>query len=450
MTDIIALLACLDQSTDKTTLRQLSRMVLAMLTMTGRVTMLGISRWSEKGGSYRTVQRFFAKTVPWASLLWLLFRHHILRAGGEYIAAGDETVVTKAGKETHGLDRFYSSVFGRPVPGLAFFVLSLVSVEERRSYPLVVEQRIRSDEEKQATLSKHKPVKAAKHKKGKPGRPKGSKNKDKTQIEWTPELLLIAAMLKQLLARVVSSCPISYLVLDGHFGNNNALQMVVQSTHLHLISKLRQDAALYFLYEGPQKKKGPRRRYGAKLNYQDIPQHYLVASRQEDQIQTLIYQTTMLHKCFAQPLNVVIVVKYNLATGARGHALLFSSDLSLDYDKLVDYYILRFQLEFNFRDAKQFWGLEDFMNTHQTPVTNAVNLAFFMVNLSHLLLRHMRQDDPEAGILDLKAWFRGRRYAIETLNLLPVQPTPFLSDQIVRIVASLGRIHRPENAYSKP
>jgi putative transposase len=28
----------------------------------------------------------------------------------------------------------------------------------------------------------------------------------------------------------------------------------------------------------------------------------------------------------------------------------------------VDYYSLRFQIEFNFRDAKQYWGLEDFMN----------------------------------------------------------------------------------------
>jgi putative transposase len=448
MTDIIALLACVDQCADKTTLRQLSRIVLALLTMTGRVTMLGLSRWTEKGGSYRTVQRFFAKTLPWASLLWLLFRHHILRQGGEYIAAGDETVVTKAGKETHGLDRFYASVFGRPVPGLAFFVLSLISVAERRSYPLLVAQRLRSDEEKQATQSKQKPAKAA-TKKGKPGRPKGSQNKDKTRIEWTPELRLIQSMLQQLLDLLLGSCPIAYLVLDGHFGHNNALQMVRQATPWHLISKLRHDAALYFLYDGPQKKKGPRRRYGAKINYQDIPQPYLVATTQEDKIQTLTYQATMLHKSFAQPLNVVIVVKINLATGARGHAVLFSSDLSLKHDKLVDYYILRFQLEFNFRDAKQFWGLEDFMNTHETPVTNAVNLAFLMVTLSHLLLRQLRQADPEAGILDLKAFFRGRRYAIETLNLLPDPPTAFISDQIVRIVATLGSIHRQSDALSK-
>jgi len=51
-----------------TTLRQWSRIALAMLVMTGRVTMLGLSQWAGKGGSYRTVQRFFATVIPWATL----------------------------------------------------------------------------------------------------------------------------------------------------------------------------------------------------------------------------------------------------------------------------------------------------------------------------------------------------------------------------------------------
>jgi len=39
--------------------------------------------------------------------------------------------------------------------------------------------------------------------------------------------------------------------------------------------------------------------------------------------------------------------------------LLFSDDLTLASETLIDYYSLRFQIEFNFRDAKQYWGLED-------------------------------------------------------------------------------------------
>ncbi len=48
--DIMAFLICLDNCIDKTTLRRLTTIVDAMLSMTGRVTMLGISRWTEQGG----------------------------------------------------------------------------------------------------------------------------------------------------------------------------------------------------------------------------------------------------------------------------------------------------------------------------------------------------------------------------------------------------------------
>ena len=70
------------------------------------------------------------------------------------LVAGDEVIVTKAGKSTHGLDRFFASLYGKPVPGLAFFTLSLVSVQARHAFPLRVEQVVRSDAEKAASKAK--------------------------------------------------------------------------------------------------------------------------------------------------------------------------------------------------------------------------------------------------------------------------------------------------------
>jgi hypothetical protein len=70
--------------------------------------------------------------------------------------------------------------------------------------------------------------------------------------------------------------------------------------------------------------------------------------------------------------NVAIILKTNLDTQAQAHVILFSTDLDLAYDKIIEFYSLRFQIEFNLRDAKQYWGLEDFMNVKETAVTNAV------------------------------------------------------------------------------
>lgn len=452
MNDIVALLACLAPTMTTTTLRQVVAVVTAMLTMTGRVTMLGVSRWTEGGGSYRTVQRLYYSALPWGMMFWLFFQHHLWKPDGEYVLAGDESIVTKAGKQTYGLDRFFSSLYEKAVPGLSFFALSLVSIQERRSYPVLVEQRVRSEAEKAAARvkAKQKQAKASAPAVKRPaGRPTGSKNKDKTQVELTPELCLIQRMVQSLLGRVKGILPLTYLVLDGHFGNNAALQMTRQCD-LHLISKLRHDAKLYFPYDGPYQGRGPHRQYGDKLNLKDIPVKYLRHVSHEGDIQTCIYQMTLLHHDFAQTLNVVLLLKTNLKTHAQAHVLLFSADLELPFDRLIDFYQLRFQIEFNFRDAKQFWGLEDFMNITPTAVTNAANLALFRVNVAHVLLALFRQLHPNAGVLDLKAHFRGRRYVSETLNLLPEMPDPILLAQVFDTVAQLGSIHPVEPCFNSP
>jgi putative transposase len=421
---------------------------LAMLVMTGRVTMLGLSRWAGKGGSYRTVQRFFSTVIPWATLFWVFFRQHVYRPEDVYLLAGDEVVATKAGKHTHGLDRFFASLYGKPVPGLAFFTLSLVSTKERRSFPLRVEQVVRSDAEKAASKAKadakkHKPSTA----KRRPGRPKGSKNTPKAVVTLTPELQRITGMLDALLQLIAGFLPLTYLLLDGHFGNHNALHMARQS-HLHLISKLRCDAALYLPYTGPYAGRGPHRKYGSKLDYDHLPEKYHKETTVEGHIETRLYQAQLLHKEFVQPLNVVIIAKTNLHTQARAHVLLFSSDLELAYTPLVDYYSLRFQIEFNFRDAKQYWGLEDFMNVTPTGVTNAANLSLFMVNVSYRLQADMRQRDPDYSVLDLKADCRGYKYVEETIKMLPEKPEPVLLEQILNKVACLGRIHAAQPSFS--
>ncbi|MBN2389749.1 MAG: IS4 family transposase, partial [Anaerolineae bacterium] len=106
--------------------------------------------------------------------------------------------------------------------------------------------------------------------------------------------------------------------------------------------------------------------------------------------------------------------------------------------------------EFNFRDAKQYWGLDDFMNVKPTPVTNAANLALFMVNVAHRLLLDLHVQHPRASVLDLKAWFRGRKYVSETLKFLPEMPEPILLARIYAHITALGCIHQPEPVLDSP
>lgn len=249
-------------------------------------------------------------------------------------------------------------------------------------------------------------------------------------------------MLKAQLQLIAGAAALASLAVDGHFGTSPALQMVLECG-LQLISKLRSDAALFFPYDGLYQGRGPRRKYGDKLNVGAIPEQFLRQRSEEDGSESCVYQAEMLHKEFGQPLNVMVSVKTNLATGARAHVLLFSSDLSLCFEKLVAYSSLRFQIEFRFRDAKQHWGLEDFMTVTARGVSNAANLSLFMLSLSAVLLRDARESDPHCSVLDLKASYRGSRYVAELLKLLPEKLNEGLIARIVCRVASLGRIHPP-------
>lgn len=447
MLDIMMVLGSVSQCLDATTLRRLTRITDAMLSMTGRVTMLGLSRWTGPGGSYRTVQRFFCSRLNWCGLQWALIRCHLLADDDVILVSGDDVVATKSGQTTYGLDRFFSSIYGKVVPGLCFLCVSLLSVKRRTSYPVMMEQHHEGLKDKSSeTGKKPSPKKRSTKKKSakKRGRPKGSRNQNRREVELSAYLLFVQDTLTRLLKLIGDRIRAIYFVFDGAFGHNDALQMVRQ-TGLHLISKLRHDSALYFPYEGPYSGRGKPRKYGKKLNYHDISDLYLKECSIEKDIETKIYQMTLWHKKFADLLNIVVIVKTNLKTQKVAHVVLFSSDLGLSYDLLIDYYRLRFQIEFNFRDAKQYWGLEDFMVVNETPVYNSANLAMFMVNVSQALMRPMRRDWPELSVNDLKTCFRSRKYVIETLKLLPEMPEPIFIEQVIAKVAQLGRInHRAE------
>ena len=148
-------------------------------------------------------------------------------------------MITKAGEKTYGLDYFFSGLLKKTVPGLSFFTLALISVKQRRSYPVCMEQTVRTVEEKAASQAKKQAEKAKPEgPKRKPGRPKGSRNKNKAEVILNPELQRIQKMLQVFLIATQGTLHLTYLVLDGHFGNHPALHMVRQC-QLHLISKLR-------------------------------------------------------------------------------------------------------------------------------------------------------------------------------------------------------------------
>ena len=80
MSEIIPLFVCLTPHLTSTSLNQMSHIIFAMLCISGRVTTLGLSRWSASGGSCWTLQRWYQTRLDRAMLLWVVVRTHLLKA----------------------------------------------------------------------------------------------------------------------------------------------------------------------------------------------------------------------------------------------------------------------------------------------------------------------------------------------------------------------------------
>ena len=205
---------------------------------------------------------------------------------------------------------------------MEFFVFSLVDVVERRAYPVAVGQTIRSAAEKAAARQRRKKKRTrrgAKNKKA-AGRKKGSVNKDKNELNLSPELERINKLLAGVLKLLRVFVKVEYLALDAHFGHHQAVLMALEND-LHLISKMRRDAALVEKYDGGYGGRGAKKKYGKRLKYDLLPTKYLRHSERAGEIITNYYQGLFLHREFGREINVVILVKMNLKTKKAGHVI---------------------------------------------------------------------------------------------------------------------------------
>jgi len=385
--------------------------------------MLGISRWNEEY-SYKTIERFFDKRLDWLGIKWELIKRVI---GKEVILVADESTVSKSGKKSYGLGYFYSGLQNRPIKGISFLSFSLVDVQSRRAYPLFTKQ-----------MKKQKKEESKREVKKKVGRPKGSKNKNSKDKRLKGTFRVVSYFLKIIL-KVIKLPSLRYFVYDGAFGNNAGVQ-ATRKSGLHLISKLKKNSALYFKCTKKRKGRGRPSLYGEKIDVSTLPKKYLKDTKIDKDIEIKFYQFEALHKTISDSLNIVIIYSKNLKTKKETHTILFSTDLKQEFQKIRDYYSLRFQIEFNFRDAKQFFGLEDFMNIKKRRIHNFANLSMFMNSLSYLV--HKKSGFSNYSVNDLKSIFVAERYTREVLKLYGQNVDDILINEAISKVSSFSLIHR--------
>jgi hypothetical protein len=200
---------------------------------------------------------------------------------------------------------------------------------------------------------------------------------------------------------------IKYLVADGYFAKEKFVNGVTDASHLHVISKFRQDANLRYAYNGPKKSgKGRPKQYGGKVNTNCIDRRRIRYCFNIDEdacvFSGIVYSISLKRK-----VRIVYIENYGIDGYAQSHAILFSTDLALSPQKILLYYKHRFQIEFLFRDAKNYTGLEHCQARSTNKINFHVNASLTTVSLAKALhyLPIPKHERETFSMLDIKTLY---------------------------------------------
>lgn len=357
--------------------------------------------------SERTYRRHYCQ-----SFAFVQFNQHTIDlaipATAEAIAAMDCSFLPKSGKATYGLDWFYNGSASRSEKGLEISVIAVVDVATHRGYTLSVQQtpttpvstqrkakgKGKSKSKSTQTFSCQDIERICDYLKQLPEKPKATQTPEQT---FEPEVTRVDHYLRHLNAtHPYFPVGLNYLVGDGFYSKQKFVDGVV-ALNLHLVSKLRVDADLRYLYMGSQRPKGRHRKYDGKVDLNDLSRFTLVETLEPG----LNLSTAVVwHVSLKRKIRLALLVDTR-NPDKIGYVPLFSTDVDLDPKKMLDYYKARFQIEFIFRDAKQFTGLTDAqtrdpkkLDFHFNASLSALNLAKYDAPLRQAQANSERSSSP--------------------------------------------------------
>jgi hypothetical protein len=326
-----------------------------LMLLRGRVNFRNLSRYSDL--CEKTYSRQFRKPFDFVEFNRLGVSATIPRSHTQ-IGAIDCSFINKSGNHTYGLGKFYDSKSDKAAKGLEISTISIVDVDYNTAYTISTRQTPVIDDP------------------------------NKTRMDWYLEHL------EQ--DRYALWPTICYLAHDGFYQKVKFIDGVI-ALGLHSVGKLRCDANLRYLYHGPQKPCGRPKRYNGKVRFNDLSRFELAAIDGKQRVYTAVVNSVSLKR----DIRIAYIVKQD---GNRiSTALLFCTDINLPATEIYRYYKARFQIEFLFRDAKQFTGLLDCQARCEQSLHFHFNASMTALNL---LKMHDRQltENSEGKVISILSW----------------------------------------------
>lgn len=290
----------------------------------------------------RTYRRQFRRVLDFTELNQAIIKHSDCQITA---FAMDASFIKKSGKQTFGLDKFWNGCAWRAEKGLEASIISLVCGKNRASFALSVDQT-------EPHLSN-----------------KDDNAEQKTRIDFYVE------QVEKVAPQILQHTRIG--LFDGYYAKLKFVNRIEQAG-LQVISRLRSDARLKYLYEGEQKARGRPRKYEGKVDFSDLSRLTETIVKVENK-EVKLYSGIVWSVSLKRKIKLV-VVKYE-----KQQVNLFSTDLEMNAGEIFWHYRSRFTIEFLIRDAKQSGGLNDCQARDNEALEYHWNAALTSVNFARAM-----------------------------------------------------------------
>jgi hypothetical protein len=328
------------------------------LGLRGRYNFLNMARYGDF--SEQTYRNQFNKKFEFLEFNSILIKEN---GSSHLINAFDPSYIPKSGKKTAHHGKFWSGCAQKALNGIEISVFAVIDLENNTGFSL---EAIQTPSVKEL------------------------KTEGKTLVTYYASLVIEREKALLSFSR--------YLAVDGYFGKNEFVNPIKEQTNLEIIGKLRCDANLYYVYEG--EKTGLRGRpkiLDGKIKMQQIDKRRIKCCYEDEEVE--IFEATVYSKSLKRKIKLAYVENKE-----GGYAVLFSTDLNLDGKTIYLYYKSRFQIEFLFRDAKQYTGLTHCQARGESKMYFHFNTSLTTVSIAKAVyyLKDRKANSESFSMADVK------------------------------------------------
>lgn len=352
----------------------------------GRINFLQMGRYGKF--SEQTYRNHFVNE----SFDWFSFNEHLVKEhlpGKRKAIAVDPSYIPKSGKKTPWLGYFWSGCAGEYKRGLEIMGIGVIDVDNRECMTL---GSVQSPDAK--TLD----------------------NMDKSLVDWYAGYLV---------SRREQIHRISNIVVTDAFFSKSTFITPMCNIGFHIISRFRNDAVLFYpTAEKPTGRRGRPKLYDGPMDFSRLDTSRCTEHEVD---KGKLYGLKAWSKALKRMVS--LAVWYPDEGRTDKWQLYFSTDQSQSTLDVLEYYRTRFQLEFCFRDSKQYAGITNCQSTDFRKLAFHFNASLTAINIAKAACKRM---GIPYSISSCKSMIHNAYMLERFICVFGIQPDTTLIDKIFK------------------